>query len=94
MRIGFLNFGWKRNEILFNPINYRFLDIYFLSTYNRLIMKKYLLFRFSRYYPLGGFDDFVKDFDTIEEVVEYLKFADYKDYDQIIDRDTKQQVSL
>ncbi len=31
-------------------------------------MKRYLLFAGDKYYPMGGMNDFVKDFDTITEL--------------------------
>lgn len=30
-------------------------------------MKRFLLFAHSRYYPSGGMEDFIKDYDTLEE---------------------------
>lgn len=34
-------------------------------------MKRFLLFACDQYYPLGGFDDFVKDFGTLEEAKDW-----------------------
>lgn len=36
-------------------------------------MKRFLLFAYADYYPSGGMNDFVKDFDSIEEL---KKWAD------------------
>jgi hypothetical protein len=30
-------------------------------------MKRYLVFTFHTYYPIGGMDDFLGDFDTLDE---------------------------
>lgn len=53
-------------------------------------MKKYLLFAGDNYYPMGGFDDFRGDFDTIELAEQHLKacFSDV-DWAHIVDRDTR-----
>ncbi len=48
-------------------------------------MKRYLLFRGRDYYPSGGIDDLVADFDTLDESVTACRkdvtkdFDDYKD---------------
>ncbi|QQO97038.1 hypothetical protein Nekkels1_37 [Cellulophaga phage Nekkels_1] len=36
-------------------------------------MKQYLVFFGSKYYPSGGMNDFLCDFDTIDECVEAIK---------------------
>lgn len=36
-------------------------------------MKNYLAFFGSVYYPSGGMDDFLNDFDTLEEAIEAIK---------------------
>jgi hypothetical protein len=38
--------------------------------------KRYLLFSFDGYYPSGGWDDFVKDFDSLDEAKDHFKTAD------------------
>lgn len=50
-------------------------------------MKRYLLFAFSDYYPCGGWSDFVKDFDTVDELREYINTGDMPSHDnvQIVD---------
>ena len=56
-------------------------------------MKKYLIFRFSIYYPTGGFNDFVKDFDTLQEAEKYTiqnKLLDKFSKVQIIDQHKKE----
>ena len=35
-------------------------------------MKRYWLFIFNKYYPLGGMRDFRKDFDTIEKAEKFF----------------------
>ncbi len=37
---------------------------------------KYKLFYGDNYYPLGGYDDFKGNFDSIEEAIKYLKVAE------------------
>lgn len=34
-------------------------------------MKRYLLFKMDCYYPMGGMNDFIKDFDSLEEIDDY-----------------------
>lgn len=41
-------------------------------------MKQFLLFSGLKYYPLGGMEDFVKDFDSLEEASEYGKTIEDK----------------
>ena len=36
-------------------------------------MKRYLTFYGAAYYPSGGMDDFIGDFDTKEEAIECIK---------------------
>lgn len=36
-------------------------------------MKRYMIFSGPLYYPTGGMDEFLADFDTIEEVLEYMR---------------------
>lgn len=36
-------------------------------------MKRYLAFEGSEYYPEGGWDDFVGDYDSIEEALKAIK---------------------
>jgi hypothetical protein len=36
-------------------------------------MKNFLVFYGSKYYPLGGMDDFIGDYDTIEESIDAIK---------------------
>ncbi len=54
-------------------------------------MKRYLVFAFDFYYPIGGWDDFKKDFDTTTEALDYIS-ANLKEYDdqQIVDTKTKE----
>ena len=42
-------------------------------------MKRYLLFTYERYYPLGGFCDFEGDYATIEEAKAAVKAEDFCD---------------
>lgn len=43
-------------------------------------MKAYLLFAGSHYYPLGGVEDYIGDFDSIEEAVEEFHESSYNWY--------------
>jgi len=36
-------------------------------------MKNYLAFYGEYYYPSGGMEDFIGDFDTIEEAIQYIE---------------------
>ncbi len=47
--------------------------------------KRYLVFTYSSYYPLGGMSDMKESFDTIEEAIEFIKKDDY-DYKELYDR--------
>lgn len=44
-------------------------------------MKRYLLFSGAHYYPGGGMNDFVKDFDNKNEATEYIKEKYREDYE-------------
>ena len=39
---------------------------------------KYLFFLFERYYPLGGWDDYKGEFDSLENALKFIK--SHKDY--------------
>ena len=53
-------------------------------------MKRYLLFCFDDYYPSGGWNDFVKDADTKEELIlEMANQKSPKDNYHIVDTQTK-----
>jgi hypothetical protein len=51
-------------------------------------MKRYLLFAGENYYPKGGWEDFVKDFNTVEEALEYMAHYKPDDWFHIVDRKT------
>lgn len=38
-------------------------------------MKRYLLFAGRRYYPVGGWGDFIDSFDTEEDAAEHVRAA-------------------
>jgi hypothetical protein len=48
-------------------------------------MKRYLLFAFDKYYPKGGWEDFIGSFDTIEECKQLSMIERFYDEYQIID---------
>ena len=54
-------------------------------------MKRYLIFTYDNYYPMGGFEDFKCDFDSKEEVVKYIKERNLEeeDYLDIVDIETR-----
>lgn len=43
-------------------------------------MKRYLLFAGNFYYPNGGAEDFVKDFDNFDEALEYLNKGNHDEH--------------
>jgi hypothetical protein len=43
-------------------------------------MKRYLVFFSANYYPSGGMDDFLNDFDTIEECKNTIDIRIKKDF--------------
>ena len=55
-------------------------------------MKRYLIFSYDNYYPMGGFEDFKCDFDTKEEVIRYIKEHNLKeeDYLCVVDIQTRE----
>lgn len=58
-------------------------------------MKRYLLFAWDQYYPMGGFNDFVNDFETEEEALErWNMLSESRDYGMIVDINTGKQNHL
>lgn len=60
-------------------------------------MKRYLLFKIERYYPSGGMDDLVEDFDSIEVAkAVFNKSTDKGKYVfwYIYDLQTKEEIEL
>lgn len=66
-------------------------------------MKRYLAFYGGEFYPFGGMEDFVGDFDTIEQAMDAIKYKhcidedrDAKDWDicwaHVYDIQTKENV--
>lgn len=56
-------------------------------------MKRYLAFGGDQYYPGGGWDDFVGDFDSKAEALEAAKNGNNKcGWWHVIDRDTKEEI--
>ena len=51
-------------------------------------MKPYLLFAGLRYYPSGGWRDYMDEFDSIEGVMEYIADMDL-DWWHIVSTETK-----
>lgn len=66
-------------------------------------MKRYLVFYFSKYYPSGGIEDFIEDFNTLEEAVnkvyelanndkaELATFDDFFEYNKAHVYDTEER---
>jgi len=50
-------------------------------------MKRYLLFKGSTYYPLGGFEDFYKSVDTLDEVDVAREELDWVEWVEVVDTD-------
>ena len=62
-------------------------------------MKRYLVFAYDNYYPSGGWNDFRRAFDSLDEARAYAQalYDEYpKDCDnvQVIDSTTQQEVKL
>lgn len=57
-------------------------------------MKKFMLFIYAKYEAGGGMEDFVKDFDTVEEVDKYLleNPVDMYDYYHLFNSQSRQIV--
>lgn len=54
-------------------------------------MKRYLLFTFKNYYPCGGFEDYVDEFETVEDAYNYwnnIPLIDRESNCQIVDNTT------
>lgn len=57
-------------------------------------MKKYILFGYCKYYPIGGLNDIQGEFDTLKKVIEYMNKPKYRmNYWQILDRDKWEVIS-
>ena len=52
------------------------------------MIKKYLLFAGKFEYPEGGIGDYKDDFDTINEVIDYIVRKGYFDWYQIVESKT------
>lgn len=50
-------------------------------------MKKYILFQYYQYYPLGGLCDITDSYDDLELIKEMVQ-EDPADYNEVVDRDT------
>ena len=57
-------------------------------------MRRYLLFLYDPYYPNGGWDDLIGDYDTKEEVTKVIKTLDreYSPIVQIVDTENPTEV--
>ena len=56
-----------------------------------MLYEKYIVFGFENYYPLGGLNDILGDYDTLQEAREAVLENGY-DSGYIIDRDTWEEV--
>ena len=54
-------------------------------------MKRYLLFAYSKHYPRGGFNDFVGDFDNLDELFSAIENCLLNDNEVVEYLDTKEQ---
>ena len=50
-------------------------------------MKKYIVFGYDNYYPVGGLNDIAGSFDTLEEA-KICAMKNTSDIKEIVDRDT------
>ncbi len=57
-------------------------------------MKRFLIFAGNDHYPSGGMGDFIDDFDTIDEVKDYMINALYFDWYQFYDQQERKEVDL
>lgn len=58
-------------------------------------MKRFLVFGGWTYYPGGGWDDFVGDFENVEDAIAATKDPSSRnDWWHIIDSETKQEVAF
>ena len=59
------------------------------------MIRRYLLFAGDRYYPAGGWNDFVDSFDTKEEALEraWEALSGMFDWYHIIDHETGEEVA-
>lgn len=48
-------------------------------------MKRYLVFAGSRYYPAGGWGDFISDFDSMQEAMAFIEPKYSPDYESEYD---------
>jgi len=56
---------------------------------------KFLLFGGSNYYPSGGFDDFIRSFDTIGEVNSYASgINDRYDWMHVVNTETRELLEV
>jgi hypothetical protein len=56
-------------------------------------MKRYILFSFDQFYPIGGLRDIKDSFDTLEEV-KLAKAKCREDFQEIVDRDTWEYINF
>lgn len=52
-------------------------------------LKKYIVFAYGRYFPLGGLSDIADSFDTLQEAIDFARES-RADFTDIVDRDTWQ----
>jgi len=56
-------------------------------------MKRFLLFAFDQYYPSGGMNDFIKDFDTLIEAYR-TSLQHRQDFKQIYDSEKREVIEI
>lgn len=61
-------------------------------------MKRYILFRFSNFYPSGGMNDVEGHYDTLEEATDYVNECkegdDWGEHYHILDTVTRKTIYL
>lgn len=56
-------------------------------------MKRFLVFAGDTYYPVGGMDDFLKDFDSMDEALKYLLNSDW-DWAHVYDQQERKSFEV
>jgi hypothetical protein len=57
-------------------------------------MKRYLLFAYDIYYPSGGQDDVIGDYDSLDEAKEAIKKNSHRDHYEILDLQDRRWISI
>lgn len=55
-------------------------------------MKAYLLFSGYNYYPGGGIDDYIGDFDSVDDAISHFETECYGDWYQVVQSNDMSEV--